>query len=203
MAVLAKALMTAAQLRTGYLLALGSDTSQDALLEVILNAISDTFDRYVGRALAKAAYTAAYLDGNGRPTLYLPNRPVVSITSIEEDDETLTEGEEYNYMLYAEEGKLVKTEGGIWMKGPKTIKITYTAGYVVQGATPEAGETALPADLWLACAMQAAREWKKAQQNEWGMTSKSSPDGATIQRVEAGLMKKVREILDKYRSFSL
>ena len=201
MAVATASLITLAQFKA-YLPDYSGGTKYDALFETLIDGVSEAFNAYVGRALAKTTYTAAYFDGNGQGGFLLPNYPIVSITSITEDGNALTEGEDSDYLLYADRG-ILKRVMGAWYKGSKTIKLTYVAGYVVQGATVTAPDVALPADLKLACMIQVAREWKKATLSEWGVISKSSPDGATISRVEAGLLKEVREILDRYRSFFL
>ncbi len=201
MSVAAKSLITAAQFK-GYIPSIAAgDTSNDTLFELLIDGVSEAFDGYVGRPLAKTTYTAVYYDGNGKETLLLPNYPIVSITSIAEDGTALTEGENSDYLFYAASG-ILKRVSGAWLKGPKKIKITYVAGYVVQGATPTAPDIALPADLKLACMIQVAREWKKTQDSEWGQTSKSLGDGS-VSFIEASLLKEVREILDRYRNYHI
>ena len=83
------------------------------------------------------------------------------------------------------------------------MQVTNPGGEAVRVPYRYLVETALPADLKLACLMQVAREWKKATLNEWGVISKSSPDGMSVTKTETGLLKEVREILDRYRSFAL
>ena len=201
MGVATASLITLAQLKA-YLPDFTGGTKYDALFETLIDGVSESFNAYVGRALAKTNYTAVYFDGNGKESLILPNYPIASITSITEDGTALTEGEDSDYLLYAATG-ILKRVNGAWYKGSKTIKLTYIAGYVVQGATATAPDIALPADLKMACMVQVAREWKKATLSEWGVISKSSPDGMSVTRTETGLLKEVREILDKYRSFFL
>lgn len=198
MAVLASSLITAAQLKT-YLGPEYSGSANDSLFELLIDSVSEMFNGHVGRTLAKTTYTDAYLDGNGQVSLVLQNFPIISITSIHEDGVLLTEGADGDYVVDYASG-IVHRIGGRWLRGRKTLKITYAAGYVVQGAVPGTGETALPADVKLACMIQAAREWKKTQGSEWGETSRSFPDGSTS-RVERGLLKEVEEILQKYRRY--
>lgn len=201
MSVAAGSLITAAQFRAYVPAIPAADTSNDTLFELLIDGVSEAFNKYVGRTLAKTTYTAVYIDGNGKESLLLPQYPVASITSITEDGNALTEGEDNDYLLYAASG-ILKRVSGAWAKGPKTIKITYVAGYVVQGVTVTAPDIALPADLKLACMMQVAREWQKTKGNEWGESSRSFPDGS-ISRFETALLKEVREILDHFRSFTL
>ena len=198
MAVLAASLITAAQFKP-YLGPDYAGTTNDSLFELLIDSVSEAFNGRVGRVLAKATYTDKYIDGNGKESLILPNYPIISVTSIHENGVLLTEGAAADYVVDYAAG-IIHRVGGVWARGRQTIKITYAAGYVVQGASPGAGETALPADLKLACMMQVAREWKKSQGSEWGETSRSFPDGSTS-HVERGLLKEVEEILQKYRRY--
>lgn len=172
-------------------------TTWDSILETLIDGVSEAFNRSCDRTLAKATYTGAYLDGPGTRELVLPNFPVISITSVEEDDLALTEGDEYDYLLYAESGILWRV-GGDWLLGPKTVKITYTAGYI---AIPGAGETeSIPADLKLAALQQVAAEWQAIKNKSWGKLSDSGPDGASITRFESGqFLREVRQVLERYR----
>lgn len=198
MAVLAASLITAAQFKP-YLGPEYSGTGNDTLFELLIDSVSEMFNGHIGRTLAKTTYTDAYFDGNGKESLVLPNYPIVSVASIHENGVLLVEGAAADYVVDHATG-IIHRVGGVWARGRQTLKITYAAGYVVQGASPGAGETALPADLKLACMIQVAREWKKTQGSEWGETSRSFPDGSTS-HVERGLLKEVEEILEKYRRY--
>jgi hypothetical protein len=196
MSVAASSLITLDQLKA-YLGPSFEGNQNDGLLELLIDSVTVMFDSHLGRTLAKTTYTNLYFDGTGKENLYLPNWPIVSITSIYEDDVLLTEGVDSDYVLYADIG-ILKRVSGAWLKGLKTVKTTLVAGYVVQGAAPLAGETALPANVKLACMIQVSREWKKTQGSEWGESSRTFPDGSTS-RIERGLLKEVEEILDHYR----
>jgi len=205
MPVAASSLVTLDQLKA-YLGPGFSGNQNDALLELLVDSVTVMFESHLVRTLAKTVYTNAYFDGSGRPTLWLPNGPVSNLASLYEDDVLLTEGIDEDFILYPGEApsylaRLEKTSG-VWLKGPKTVKATLTAGFVVQGATVGVGETALPSDLRLAFSIQTAREWKKTQGSEWGESSRTFPDGSTT-RIERGLLREVEEILAKYRSFRI
>lgn len=194
MSVAATSLITLDQLKV-YLGSSFSGNTNDAMLELLIDSVSVAIDAHLARTLTKTTYTSLKFEGPDGPDLRLPNWPIVSITSIYEDDVLLVEGTDY-YVDYA--AGIIHRIGGNWVKGWNEIVVTYVAGYVVQGATPGAGETALPADIRLACSIQAAREWKKSQGAEWGESSRTFPDGSTT-RTERGLLKDVEELLAKYR----
>lgn len=59
--------------------------------------------------------------------LILPELPVVSVTSVVEDGETLTEGSDEDYVL-VDNGILYRV-GQFWAVGPQIVTVTYTHGY--------------------------------------------------------------------------
>jgi hypothetical protein len=174
-----------------------TDAKRDAMIEPIIDGVSALLCSMLGREIAQTTYTNEYMDGNGEVDLLLDNYPVKSISAIAEDDVALTEGDDYDYHLYAKEGRLHRLNGH-WLDLPKIIKLTYVAGYIVQGATPSTGETALPADLKLACCMQVAAEWKRADRAEWGLTNISIDGGSLAMLSQDALIPQVRSILRRY-----
>jgi len=105
-------------------------TTVDAILEMLINAISSLFDTYTDRNLKEQIYATLYLDGNGEKEFQLPDWPVAAVT-VTEDDIALTEGTDEDYILYAEEGYLYKVNGN-WTKNRKGIKLTdYKAGFQI------------------------------------------------------------------------
>lgn len=169
-----------------------SSPDRDNLFITFINSMSDFADSYTDRNIREAIYTDLELDGNGQKELWLPNYPVDSVTKLEEDDIELTEGNDNDYILYAPEGRLVKVSG-VWLKGYKTIKLTYKAGYAC---------TAIPYDLRLACMKQIAKEWNDYKMKRWGESARSSEDGS-VSMFEMSLLPDVKEILNRYRRFSL
>ena len=59
--------------------------------------------------------------------LILPEMPVVSVASVTEDDELLTEGSDEDYVL-AQHGLLIR-RGARWLVGPQIVEIIYTHGH--------------------------------------------------------------------------
>ena len=197
MAVAANSLITLAQFKA-YAGITTTDTTRDAVIEPIIDGVSAMFCKILDRELAKTTYTDAYLDGNGAQDLLLPHRPVVSISALTEGGVALTEGVTGDYLLYAGEGRLHKPVYN-WIEWPKNVKLTYVAGYTVQGTTPGTGETALPADLKLACCLQVAAEWKRSQRAEWGLSNISVPDGGIALLSQDAILPQVRAILRRYQ----
>jgi hypothetical protein len=111
-------------------------TEDTQILEDLINASSNQIEGYCKRKFKEQTHTDEEYDGNGMKYLYLQNYPVTSITSIIEDDISLTTDE---YKVKKKNGTLIKV-GSNWSKGDINILVTYTAGY-----------TQIPYDLELAC----------------------------------------------------
>lgn len=196
MAVAANSWITLAQFKA-YAAITTTDTDRDSSIEPIIDGVSAFLTKLLGREVAKTTYTSEYLDGSGDVDLLLPHYPVVSISALTEDDIALTEGLTGDYLLYAAQGRLQRANG-IWTSYPKAVKLTYVAGYTVQGASPGTGETALPADLKLACCLQVGAEWKRSQRSEWGLSNISLQDGSLALLAQDAILPQVKAILRRY-----
>lgn len=170
-------------------------SSYDTILVSLIDAVSELFNKYTGRNLTKRTYTTEYLDGSGDPDLLLPWYPVITLTSVYEDDALLVEGRDNDFVLYSAEGML-RRMSGVWLESPKAVKITLTAGYIAIPVSPEVAT--LPLDLKLAAQMQVAAEWKKWQKKDWGESSRTFPDGSITKFQDAPLLPEVKAILDRY-----
>jgi len=178
---------------------IGKVTDEDtATLERIIDNVSREFNVYTDRTLVAFSHTNVYFDGNGKEVMYLPNYPVISgaNTAIYEDGILLTEGEDNDFLLYADTGKLQRINK-TWYFGAKTIKATYIAGYICTGAN-----VTLPEDLRMAALKQIAYEFGHYQHRDWGIDSVTYPDGSKTQ-TQQGLLKDVQVVLDGYRRYTL
>ena len=100
--------------------------------------ITNVFIPYVDSAISRfLGYNPEYdssivekFDGKERTHLFLKVVPVVSITSVTEDDIALTSGNDKDYVAYLEEGFLVKTGKSRWSDARmQNVVVTYAAGY--------------------------------------------------------------------------
>jgi len=193
-AIRATALLTLANAKTycGIL-----DTTWDAVLTVIINAVSEAFNSSCGRVFAKTTYTDNYIDGNGEKDLLLPHFPIIEISALTENDVALTQGTTADYILYSDEGRLHRL--GKWYHSPKAIKLTYKAGYVAIPVDPDVEN--LPADLALAIRIQVAHEWQKMKSSAWGETARSFPDGSMTYLSKKEFLPEVETVLARYRDY--
>jgi len=105
-----------------------------------------------------------------RWNLVLPELPVVSVASVVEDGDTLTEGSDEDYVL-AQYGQLIR-RGRRWAVGPQIVVVTYSHGY-----------DEIPDDVAAVCARAASRAYQaglRAAEDEGiaGVVSKSLGDYA-------------------------
>lgn len=172
---------------------IGKTTDEDtAIIEMLIDGVSSEFSAYTGRNLMTATYTNETYDGDGMHWLYLKNYPVTANLAVVEDDIALTAGNENDYLAYNTEGRLYRVDD-VWYYGPKTIQVTYTAGY---------SNSTLPYDIKIAALKQIAHEYGQYSRKDWGLDSVSYPDGSRSM-VQGGLLKLVKEVLDGYKRYTL
>jgi len=169
------------------------DTTTDNELERIINAASRWANRYTGVDLLSREHTEHY-DGDGSRTLYLDNFPVTSSVSeialyIDtdreyEDDDKVESGD---IILYSDVGKII-VEDTVFSRGPQSVKITYTAGYVLAD---------VPDDLAYAVKLICAAMWKKKKDKLVNVTSVSI-EGNSVSIAEKDIPALAAEILDEF-----
>jgi hypothetical protein len=146
------ALTTVAKVKTYLGISVSTD---DTLLERLINFATDFIEEYCQRRFFKTIYEEIY-DGDGFDgVLYLNQYPVTEIIKIEQNDGTtdnpnwtrLNEGEDYE--KYLNEGKIYFYNQ---VKGKRNYKITYEAGYTI-----------IPHDLEGLCQRLVGRLYEKRQ----------------------------------------
>jgi hypothetical protein len=143
------------------------DTSQDALISLLISSVSAQVETYCNRQFGYADYIET-LASNNRQLLQLQQWPVNNVAYVKQSGNVLVSGQDYQvYPQYLDCGQLYRGPGwtgSSWVRGltadPYTgeyiYEASYMAGYVLPGATPPISPLtapALPADLQL-CAMQ-------------------------------------------------
>lgn len=138
--------------------------------------------------------------------LFLPELPVVSVASVVEDGETLTEGDDEDYQL-GNHGILYR-KGDYWAQGVQVVVVIYTHGY-----------STIPQDIVDVCTRAASRAYQaglKASDADGvpGIASKSLGDYSVSFQAEMGggvgegvmgasasrmLLLSEKDVLNKYR----
>ena len=136
MALKAHALVTLATVKD---LLQESGPSYDTKLETLINMVSRMMIQEIGHNPVYTSYSSIALDGSGISMLFIPNYPIVAVSSIKENDTALTE--DTDFIIYPDEGYLLKIAADItagyptdvWAEGNRNIVISYIAGYKFTG----------------------------------------------------------------------
>lgn len=191
-----------------------SVADHDAVLEMLVNVVSDFVELYCDRVIRKTAYTNEVYDGTGSNKMLLKNFPVISTetftfgqrdTDLNDNSWTNRDSEEYH----------VDWDTGIvdWLTNmfrdiPRHYRFTYTAGYDIDNSTPTATKTLELkglADLeWAVWEMikEAFRQRKQAGD----INSESIGDYSVTYNTESPVMRKIAmadpnilSVLDAYK----
>lgn len=181
-----------------------SDADQIASCERAITEATAAIKNYCHQTIAEVEDDEYVFDVVApRWRLVLPEIPVTSVASVVEDGETLTEGDDEDYVV-GNDGILWR-RGARWPAGPQIVTVTYTHGY-----------TTLPNDVVGVCTRAASRVFQaglRAAEVEGvpGVASKSLGDFSVSFASEAGgegvmgvsgsrlLLLSEKDILDKYR----
>lgn len=144
------------------------DTSQDANIEDLINAISQDFEDYCSRIFRSLTITDYEPKSYNRQNIVLPQRPITEISKVEfngtELEARTAQGEYSNYYISNSKAGILSREIGWTMtafvnnsleftpnqdRSVLNVKITYTGGY----------ET-IPSNLKNACLTEIAREYE-------------------------------------------
>lgn len=165
------------------------DESQKDMVEMLINSVSDYFEKNYLRRVQRAIYSR-YLEGKGSDYLVLPDFPVTGLelridTAHLFGDDTIIP--ETDIDLDADSG-IVYLLARCFPIGRKTIKVEYTAGF----------ET-IPFDLQQAALESVSYNLKRlAGQGALGVKSVTAPSGgATV--YELSIPFNARQIFESYR----
>ncbi|WP_049974124.1 hypothetical protein [Azospirillum sp. B4] len=138
-----------------------TSTTDDVLLNRLIQAESGFIRRWLGRDLSPATYTQT-LDGTGNALLPLPNYPVTGVTAVTVDGVAVPPqpGDQPLAYGYAHDDYAVMLVGGIFPKGRRRVTVTWTAGY-----------EPLPAILEQACVELVALRYR--ERDRVGLVSKA------------------------------
>lgn len=157
-----------------------TDTTQDSLLESLINAASSAIVAYVDRDIKRTTYTSQRYAVNGHQYLYLKQYPVQSVTSVTLGGaaQTVT----VDYFIDSEQGRLYRPNGWVGLcyargtfpdafAGARDIIVTYVAGWYLPadlGYVAGAADS-LPLALGDACLRAVATRFAQAKNNANGV----------------------------------
>ena len=163
------------------------------ILDITADGVATAINNYLGVPMINSEYTEIYDgwtdDGDARGnTLYVSKYPIVSITSIADDDVAIAST---GYYLYKNEGRIVLKDD-TFTADYQTIDIVYKAGFGAAAAN-------VPDALKLAC-----HKWIKAvYEGDVVNFSQQFGEGTFAQLARESMPKDVKFILDHYKVRSL
>src|SRR5437667_1977523 len=181
-------------------------TAYDDLLTNAIRAVSARFDKETNRTLSRTTTATHEFDADGTEILP-PCYPVESVTKFELKSNESDGWSEQTGVQY-----LIRCQCVISLSGPLNFqlstlnstglaRLTYTAGYVLPGDTPAAGQTALPDDLEQAAVEQVAYWFRN--RDTTGLI-RSWPHGGTYEAfLQSDLLLEVRAVLKRHERLVL
>lgn len=166
-----------------------SGSTEDTILTRLVSSVSARMERYIGRTITSATYTAEIVDSVGQTRIQLRQYPITSVTTVVEDGTTLSASD---YTTDANVGQLIRLSGTTeipWASGSRIITVTYVAGY-----------STVPKDLEDAATQQAAHEWQKSKAGGFRLMEGGQQIGpGTTTYVVAPWVPGAEEVLKQYR----
>jgi hypothetical protein len=182
----------------------------DARINVVIDSVSQLVKSYCGTSLIDYASTNKVeyktIKDSLVKTIILDESPLIQVVSVEERTTQadayvtlITENSDssgkYEYVIDDESDSIVRTNstGEIsWAKGPKSVKITYKAGY-----------TSTPHDLRLAV-YDLIKYYMKDERKERMSIAGASVDNALSSSLigNIGFPDHIKRILDMYKIYS-
>ena len=179
-----------------------ADASQDTEIEDLINAVSDLFEELTGRAFLEATYTDDILDPTGIPELLLTQPvngelralPVTVFTSIAIAGSTIGSAD---FQVNTKFG-IVTMLNQIFFGVRGDVKVTWTGGYILQGAAITPPQRALPINVEQAAKELIALKYRVQTKTLGPGISTLSAAGESIGYADDGIPKSIMDVLKQY-----
>jgi uncharacterized phiE125 gp8 family phage protein len=166
-----------------------AETSQDTRMELLINAASDSIERYLDRKIKSQTITEIQ-HGRRQDILILREWPVTSITELRVDmDHVFSDASTLipsaDYGIGDDKNSLVYYDT-VFPRGNNNVKIVYVAGYAT-----------VPSDIEYAALLFCEWLYLFRNRQDIGRTSKSKGDESMS--VSQGMPDIVRQMIEPYR----
>lgn len=121
-----------------------SDTKYDELVELYINAASDSIEGICKRKLGQAEYTEEKYSGSGTVSLQLNQYPVSVLTSVKEGVQSVSD-----CTLHSDTGVIKRAS--VFTAGVDNYSVSYKAGYLLPKDASDSSSVSLPAAIQTAC----------------------------------------------------
>ena len=129
-------------------------TDETTVTNLLIPTVEAAISNFLGYDPNYSASITEKFDGDRTEDLFLSRSPVVSVTSVTEDGSVLTEGNDQDYVLYANLGRLRKIGREKWSAAKlQNITVVYSAGY----SDSESSAENVPSDMKYICARATGR----------------------------------------------
>ena len=124
-------------------------TDETTVTNLLIPTVEAAISNFLGYDPNYSASITEKFDGERTEDLFLSRSTVVSVTSVTEDGSVLTEGNDQDYVLYANLGRLRKIGREKWSAAKlQNITVVYSAGY----SDSESSAENVPGDIKYVCA---------------------------------------------------
>jgi hypothetical protein len=165
-----------------------SDSSTDAILSLLISAVSTQIESYCARSFGVADYIENIPPSNSQQ-LQLQNWPINTVAYVKDQGSILTPGADYSvYPQFSKCGQIYRPQGWYGLMAVRgltydpyasliTLEVSYNAGYLLPGATPITGVLPLPNDLQLCCQIMVAKVYELSNNGNLGENLASVKEG--------------------------
>lgn len=131
----------------------------DLMTVIALDSACDAVRSFIGQRINRVNDDVIYIDGTGRDSFRLPERPVREIHEIQEDGSVVEPGTypDHNWKYNPKTGVVSRVRNNKWAVGRHNIMVTYDHGYDVDQVPLD---MVVPADLRLVTLVVARRVYK-------------------------------------------
>jgi len=177
----------------------------DAILEILINQVSDFVEHYCDRTFVETTYTEEVYDGTGTDKLFLFNFPVSTTDTFTleklsggQNTSNFNSIESENYFIDFTTG-IVETTGWCFTERPRKYRATYTAGYAFDNFTPGATLESLNiGDLEFAVWKLVSNAFKMRKETS-NVQSESIGDYSVTFRKSTMTDKEIQDVLNHYK----
>jgi hypothetical protein len=179
-----------------------ADPSADALLNLVVPAMDRWVKSRCGRTFEHGAFVE-FVAGYGDGRIYLRESPIAAVTEVRVDSrgvfgaETIIDPTNFVFDSTRDDARLFYIDN-CFPEGPRTVKVSYTAGYYAYGDTTGGHVPTLPEDLHLAIIEEIVDRYQADNTPGERMKSETLGDYSYM-RFDTTIDPRRRSVIDRYK----
>lgn len=159
-----------------------TDATDDAIIDVLIDRVSDWIENYCNRVFTSASYNELY-DGNNRESLVVKNAPVTAFATLEIDGLAVATGDYFWY----DYGEVILEKSRFGTKR-QSVHCVYTAGYAV-----------VPNEIEDAAIKLVAMSFYGKGKDRLGISSKTLGREGSVTYTSSSLPDELSHVLDSFK----